>query len=388
MAGEGIFNDLNLNPLIFVQDDNDTDSTNTQDDNLELEDNKALDDKSKVKEKRTKEEEFIELDTIDEDKDDIPLRNSNSNENEEEIENNDNSFLKQWVTFYREEGLISEDVKDEDIIDNETLFEKLKEQQLNTANALLENYKSQLPGTIKQLVEAWEEGAEGEAFKKVVELKAEQIELGKLTPESIKADVETQKNVVRNYLKRTTNHSNDKIEKYIKRLEDMEDLLDEAIVNADELKTLIETEEKTIRDQAKETEKKRLKDAQDQREELTKYIKDTKTIIPDLAITDGERKEVENLIFNPIAKDQNGNPIFYIQKLFNDNPKEMAVKMNYLAVVTKGFTDWSKLFKKAETKISKKVEKLLETPPPRTKGKTNSQVDESWRDNLKRLQRQ
>lgn len=383
---ENLFNDLNLNPLIVVEDDNDAKNVQDQDIDTDTDEgSEHVDDKNKGKGTQRQEPLTIEVDDTDEDEDEIPLGERHDHEDDDSEVDSDG--LKAWVTFYREKGLIAEDVKDEDITDTESLFEKLREQQLSTANVLLESYKAQLPKEVRDLVEAWEDGAEGEAFKKVMGLRAEQIEFEKLTPESIKGSVDTQKNVVRNYLKRTTKHSDDKIEKYIKRLEDMEELEEEAVANAEELKTLVETEQKSIRETAKAAEAKRVKDAQEQREDIVKFIKDTKAIIPDLNVTEGEKKEIENLIFSPVAKDANGNPVFYLQKLFSENPKEMAVKINYLAILTKGFTDYSKLFKKAETRVAKTVDKLLETKPPKSKTKNTKTEDDSWKENLRRIQR-
>lgn len=379
---EGIFNELNLNPLI-VEDDNVQDEVEDSQDTLDIDNDDDTDTGSgKGSNDKKKVESTIEVEEDDEDE--IPLRNQ-SDETDDDSDDEKLTGLKQWASFYREKGLIGEEVKDEDITDIETLFEKLQENQLNTATALVESYKSQLPAEIKDLIETWEDGAQGEAFKRVLGIKAEQVEINKLDNEAIKGNVDLQKSVIRNYMKRTTKYDDAKIERYIDKLELVEDLEEEAVTTANELKVILEDEQKEIRETAKQRELTRAAEAKTQREDLQKYIKETKAIIPEINLTDGEKKEIENLIFNPVTKDSQGNPIFYIQKLFNDNPKEMAVKINYLAVITKGFTDYSKLIKKAETKVNKKMEGLLDTPPPRDKKNKQTQDTDSWRDNLKRF---
>lgn len=381
MANEGVFNDLNLNPFIVEEDDANGNVIKDLDN-----DDDSNGDKSKENQNQNqnnKKEVTLEIEEDEEDETPIRKNDVTSQNDEEDL---DSDGLKQWTNFYREKGLIAEDTKDEDITDIESLFEKLQEQQLATANSLLDSYKAQLPKEIKDLVDAWEDGAEGEAFKKVIGLKAEEVEISKLTSETIKGNVELQKNVIRDYLKRTTKYNEARIEKEVKRLEDLEELEEEAQANAAELKTIVEEEQKNIRETAKVREKERTEAAIRHREDLQKYIKETKEIITDVVLTEGERKEVENLIFNPVAKDQNGNPVYYIQKLFNDNPKEMAVKINYLATLTKGFTDWSKLMKKAETRVNKKVDDLLNIRPPKSNKKETSNTNDSWKDNLRRLQ--
>lgn len=390
MANEGVFNELNLNPLIVVEEDDgvDTSSSNTTDDDSQDGEDQGQGNQNQRNQNNNNQITDATFEVEEDDEDETPLRRTQgSEEGNEESGDDTDEGLKQWTTFYREKGLISEDVKDEDITNIESLFEKLQEQQLATANSLLDSYKAQLPKEIKDLLDVWEDGAEGEAFKKVIGLKAEEVEFNKLTPDSIKGNVDLQKNVVRNYLKRTTKYNDARIEKEVKRLEDLEELEEESIANAAELKTIVEDEQKTIREAAKAKEKERTDNAIAQRNDLQKYIKETKTIIPEINLTDGEKKEIENLIFNPVAKDANGNPVFYLQKLFNDNPKEMSVKINYLAAVTKGFTDWSKLIKKAETKVSKKVETLLQTAPPKSKKSNTTTENDSWKDNLRRIQR-
>lgn len=369
MPNDELFNDLNFNDL-YIQEDNETSDVEDKEE-IEVELDKP---ESGTKKTTPKKEEFIEVE------EEEKPETISDNENEE----SDNTVLT-WTSFYKEKGLIPEDVNEEEITDFETLFEKLQEHQLNTAQQLVESYKASLPKEIKDLVETWEEGASGEAFKKILETKKEQVELKNITEDKIKEDAEFQKSVLKTYLKKTTKYDDAKIDKYIKRVEDLEELEEEALSAGAELKTILEQEETTIRNAEKERVKRETENALRQKQELEEYIKTSKSLVADINFTESEKKAVQDAIMNPVGRDKNGNPVTYLQNLINEKPKETMVTLNYLAVVTKGFTDWTKLVKRAETKATKKIDALLETAPPKTGRGRGSSDTEDWKENLKRL---
>lgn len=371
-----IFDDLDFNPLIEVMSDEEEKAgkaaitVNTTEDP----------DDEKKKKVATIVDETIE---VDEDSEDEKPNNPNegfpvnSNETSDEV-------LKQWFSFYKEKGMIAEDVNEEDLEDFDSLLEAAAAKQLADTNSFVESYKDSLPKQIKDLMEVWEEGAEEEAFNKIINIKREQVKLDKLDDESIKSDVDIQKNLVREYMLKTTSLSEEKINKHIERLAGIEELEEEAISASTELKDILSKEETRIKEASKASAIENAKRITEQKASIKEYINKTKAVIDDIQVTDTERKEVENYIFNPVAKDQNGNPIFYIQKLMMEDPTGMAFKLNYLAVATKGFTDWSKITKKAITKASKKVDITFNPPPSGTRQKVSSQAGD-WREDLKRL---
>lgn len=366
----GIFDNLDFNPLISVETDEEEAALAAVAPEVKTKEEEEEEEKPS----ETKDEFIIEVEE-DETPDNTPI-------NRQDEQNTDNDSVKQWAAVYKEKGMLPEEVDTEEIQDFDDLLEKLQEQQLLASQALVESYKNSLPDKIKQLVETWEEGAEEEAFNKVLATKKEQVKLEKLDEDSIKGNIDTQKAILKTYLLKTTKLTEEKIDKHISRLESIEELEEEALTTAKELKDLLQNEEQEIKEKVKQNQIKRAEQAIKQKENLKSTISKTKAIIGDIQVTDGEKKEIENYLFNPVAKDQNGNPIFYIQKLMLDNPEEMTVKLNYLAVVTKGFTDWSKITKKAETKAAKKIDTTFNPPPKQISNKKQTGSGD-WRDNLK-----
>lgn len=373
-----IFDDLDFNPLIEVETDEEEKARSGKTSAVITTEN-DLDEKGKKKEVP------IVDDTIEVDEDSKENTPNNLEGIPVQEDNSSKESLKQWFSFYKERGLIAEDVEEEELEDFDSLLEKAQEKQLADTNAFIESYKAALPKKIRDLVEVWEEGAEEEAFNKIVSIKKEQVKLDKLDDESIKSNKELQKNVVREYMLKTTKLSEEKINKHIDRLDSIEELEEEAISAGKELKDIFLEEENQIKTQSKLKAKEDADRVIKQKNQIKEYISKTKNVIDDIDVTTKEKEEIENYIFNPVAKDQNGNPIFYIQKLMMEDPTGMAFKLNYLAVATKGFTDWSKITKKAVTKAAKQINTTFNPPPKGNRSSNPNTGNNDWRENLKQL---
>jgi hypothetical protein len=315
----------------------------------------------KTKEVNSKKELItIENDEEEEEEIDETIENSTKESTQEET-------IKKWGEFFKENELLTDDELGEDFDGSqENLIEAFKKREIRVGLEMVDDYKSQLPSMIKLLADNWEEGV---PLTELLNIKSNQIRYANITDEKIEESEETQKAVYSEYLRKTTKYSDSKIEKEVKRLVELDELKDEAKDVLKELKSLEAEAEETIRRETKKEQDERKEANKKAIQTYEKIAKSTKEVIPGLKIDDKIQEDVLKKVINPIGIDGNGNPVSYINSIRNENPYEFDIKLNYLMVITKGLTDFSKITNTASTKVTKELGKALEIGAP--KGKNN-----------------
>jgi len=322
-------------------------------------DNTFFDEKEKEKEKE--EEEDLGLIDIDPSEEEEEVEETEEEINEEEPSSpsqkksnaKSSSPLTPYAKLLKEEGILP----NLDVDNFDGTSDSLKEAMIDEVFGLVEEYKSSLPDRLKTLIDNYEEGV---PFEKLLELDRNKTNILSIDKDTLLEDTDLQKNVVKEYLKKTTKFTDKKIDSLIEKYEDSGDLESEAESNYDELKSLLDEDERL----AKEAAEKERKSADAERTrtitELNKKITESKEIIPGLPLNDGLRKAVFASLTTPAGKDQNGNPLNRIVVARMDNPLEFEIKLHYLFEVTKGFTDFSKITDKAKKDTSKEFEEAIE----------------------------
>lgn len=379
----GTFDDLNLNPLIVVEDDKENKVLPNEIDKIE----KVIDEKDKPADKTNKGPKLAELE-IDEDEDSKEKVIDSTKSAPAKVtptETTDNESVKQWAKYYQEIGLL--EGLDVDTFDGsaEDLNDLILEGQVTKINDGIEGYKQSVPQLVKDLLATWEDGADENTLRRLVEIKADSLSLDKIKDDDFKSNKELQKQVLVEYLQKTTQMSDKQITKHVNRLDELDELEEESTEALTKSKVLLKQEVDYIAKETKRQTEARSVEIADNQKKLKDAIKSTKEVITGIQITEGEKKDIENLIFSPVGRYQNGSPQFYVQKLYDEDPTGMMIKMNYLAVITKGFTDWSKIEKKATTAASKKVDYVFNSPPPKGVTQKVSTETDDWRSNLRKL---
>ena len=232
----------------------------------------------------------------------------------------------------------------------------LKEAMVTEIIGAVDNYKESLPERIKDLINNYEDGV---PLEKLIELDKIEVEVAKVTEETLEEDTSLQKKLVGDYLRRTTKFSDAKITKVIDGYEDSGELEDEAKTSLTELKTLVvaekEAEKKNNERQAKEAEIARKRDLQ----ALEEKVKTTNEIIPGMPMNEKIKKNLFASMTTPVGYDQSGRPVNRIVAARMDNPVEFEMKLHYLFEITKGFTDFTKLSEKGKNDTAKSFEKAI-----------------------------
>ncbi len=284
---------------------------------------------------------------------------------------NDKSAPEEIFKAWAEEFKSTELLNDSDLegFDGsmESLIAAFKTREERVGLEMVDDYKTQVPPLIKHLMDNWEEGV---PLNELVNIKSNQIRYSAISDEKLEESVDTQKAVYAEYLRKTTKYSEAKIEKELTRLVDLDELKDESKEVLGELKKFEAEAEETLRKETKKEQERRREENAKTIKAYEKVVNETSEVIPGLKLTEKEQKDVLNKIINPVGIDGFGNPVSYIASLRGEDPYKFDTAVTYLATITKGFTDFSKVIKAGQTKAVKDLEGVINTPPPKG-GKDN-----------------
>jgi len=107
---------------------------------------------------------------------------------------------------------------------------------------------------------------------------------------------------------------------------------------------------------------------------IQKTISDTEAIIPGMNLTDKAKQDLFANMTQIVGQDPQGNPIPYTMSLRQEDPLKFDLAVTYLAQTTKGFTDWSKLTKKAKSSATSELEQALQSTPRKGGGSKSIQA--------------
>jgi hypothetical protein len=241
----------------------------------------------------------------------------------------------------------------------------LKQAMVNEIIGAVEYYKESLPERVKNLINNYEDGV---PLEKLLEIDKEEIEIGSLSEDKVKEDPNLQKEVIKNYLKKTTKFSEKKIENMIQYYEDSGELETEALTATKDLNEIVVKDKEKVAKEAKEAAANAQRQAQQELAELNKKVQGLDEIVPGMKLNTKIKGEVLKSMTTPAGKDRNGNPVNRIVAARMENPMEFEIKLHYLFEITKGFTDFSKLVEKGKKDSMREFEESIEKQDRSTDG--------------------
>lgn len=254
-----------------------------------------------------------------------------SNDNNE---SNSSSIYTAIANFLQEGGLLQPLEQGKEISTAEDLL-KVYDQQIEYR---VNQYKESLDPRIKWLQDNLEQGV---PMEKLLQIDADNITYNSIEESSLTSNIDLQKQIVRDYYKRSTRFSNEKIEKEINRLDDLSELESEAKSSLTELKSLLQVEEQTAIRQAQQEREAAILAQQKALETFKKSVEETTEIIPGVQLSTLMKDKIYKAVVTPVAQDNMGNPINKIGKHRMENPLDFEFKLAAIYEYTNGFTDFS-----------------------------------------------
>lgn len=260
------------------------------------------------------------------------------------------SFLTPYAKLLMDEGIL----QDFDIEKFDGTADGLVDAFRQQITKHVEEYKQNLDPRIKWLQDNVEQGV---PLESLLAIDKQRVELSKITPEVLAENKDLQKDIVRNYLKATTNGWSDaKIEREVSRLDDLGELETESKESFELLKQINQQQEQYLAEQAKAEREAAIKAQQETLDNFKKSLNETKEIIPGLQFTTAMKDKIFKTLTTPVATDNMGNPLNSIAKARAENPLDFEMKLAYLFEVTKGFSDWTPLMTPGKKNAIKEFE--------------------------------
>jgi hypothetical protein len=292
------------------------------------------------------EEEVVTETTNDEEN--IIKEDTDSNSNE-----NSSSPLIPYAKYLKEEGILP----NFDVEKFDGTIDGLREGMFTEINQGVDAYKNSLPDVVKHLINNYEAGV---PLEKLLQIDSERAKYTSYSEDDL-SDEETQKELVRDYLTKTTKYSKERIDRDIQRLVDLQDLESEAKAVLPELVAIqneIEQQELAyVQQQKVEAEQSRLQEL----ETLQKTLEATDEIIPGNKMSNLIRQKIFKNLTTPVGYTEQGQPLNKLGAYRQKEPVKTEIILNYIFEATNEFKDWSAFSKNAKRAVISEIENAAKT---------------------------
>lgn len=180
-------------------------------------------------------------------------------------------------------------------------------------------------------------------------------QLNGITPELIAADDDAAINLRTNIIAQdflNRGFDRDEALKYAKRSVDLAEDVNDA---TSALARLKEHNVKNYNDSIDATKAEETKVNDD----IKKFIDTTEEVLKGVKLTQRVKDDLLKQITTPIGNDKNGKPTNAYYKAYSEDPVKYQVVQNYLYMVTKGYTDFSKINNAVESNVSRQIDEVL-----------------------------
>jgi hypothetical protein len=245
------------------------------------------------------------------------------------------------------------------------------------------NFINSLPPELIDTVKAVANGVPLDALKGPV---LKQIDYSKIGETELKDDVELQKKIIKEGLA-IKGFKTKKISKLIETYEDIGSLEEESKDTLEDLQEHYAKEQEYIKQQYAQQQEQLEQQNKATIHHIQSSIDGVDEIIPGVKLNKTTRDRLFHNMTQIVREDEQGTPQNFVMAMRSENPIGFDLAVTYLADVTKGFTDWSKIKKAGKTNAVKDFEKALGTTshtPGRPKGDPLSETgaEESLMDSL------
>jgi hypothetical protein len=314
----------------------------------------STDDNIDKDDKKEEEEDTLDTSTFAAEDDEEPADEDNSPGSDGEV----SSPVTPFASLLHEKGFLpnfDEEEFNKAMAETEDPFGVLAQvmkAELDYANAAFIN---SFPPELIDMAKAVAAGVPFEALKGP---KLQEINYNKLEADSVKENEDLQKKVVADlYAKK--GFSEKRVNKLIETLGDTGALEEEAVEAVAELAEIAKHEQEQIKKQFAAQQEQMNEQYAQQIQYIGNTIEKTEEIIPGVKMTKGVKDRLFQNMTQIVGKDQNGNPQNYVMSMRQQDPVRFDLAVTYMADITKGFTDWSKITKSAKSNATKDLEKTL-----------------------------
>lgn len=329
--------DLNLGGLDDDLDINFDDITTTASEKGEVEDEKEKI-KENISEKVTPSENVANKDDLD--NNGTPEGTSTSPDDNEQL----SKLYSSLATHLHDKGVLPNlNLEDAKIDSIESLEEAIKAEVEKNAGELQSKFK-----------EAMESGMSKDSF--VVYQKTKE-QLDAITEDVLQAEDDRAVNLRFNIIAQdflNKGFSKEEASRQTRRIVELGEDVEEAKSALGRLK---DSNEKSFEESKLETEKR----IQQEQADIKKFIDNTDELFKGIKLTKNVKDKLYDQMVNVVDSNEDDKPLNEYGKAYKEDPVKFQVMQNYFYMLTKGFTDFSKINQAATTRVSKEIDDVLKT---------------------------
>ncbi len=298
-------------------------------------------------------------------------------------ENRDSSPVTPFASLLHEKGLLSDFDQEEfaaAVAESDDPFGVLTNAMQRELEMAKAGFINSFPPDFIDLAIAVSKGVPYEAMKGP---KMDEVNYSKITTEAISESEDLQKKLVGDFYA-SKGFSEKRITKLVETLGDSGGLEEEAADAVVELSHLAKQKQEHIKKNFEHQQKEMSDQYVAQIEYIGKSVDSVEEIIPGVKMNKVIKDKLFNNLTKIVGKDANGQAQNYTMTVRQQDPVKFDMTVAYLADITKGFTDWSKIKKSAKSSATSDLESVLNTKstghsygnPKKTENRSEKAEDE------------
>ena len=255
---------------------------------------------------------------------------------------------------------------------------------------IFEEVVSEMPPKMRTQFQLFMDGLDEDS---ATDIGTKLVDYSNITKESLESNPAKAEHLYRELL-RTKGFSNEKINKYVERARDLDELAEEGFEAAQSLNQETQRQIHIKKQEEQYIAQKRHQEAGQRLQALKAAIINTPEIFKGVALTDKMKDPLYKSMTETVAYDENKQPLNKVAALSRKNPEAFRMQLHYLTELGLFNTDergnlkpdLTKLMRLAETKVSRSIDDRLKKAAFRSGSNLSNNISEKESDVLSSLE--
>lgn len=228
---------------------------------------------------------------------------------------------------------------------------------------IFEEIVSEMPNKMRKQFQLFMDGLDEDSS---LEIGSKSIDYASVTRDNLESDPAKAEQLYRELLK-TKGFSNEKINKYVERARDLDELAEEGYEAAQTLSQEVQKQIELKKQEEQYISQRRQQEAHQRLQALKSAITQTPEIFKGIPLTDKMKEQLYKSMTETVAYDENKQPLNKVAAVSRKNPEAFRMQLHYLTELglfnmdERGNLkpDLTKLMRVAETKVSRSIDDRL-----------------------------
>jgi predicted CopG family antitoxin len=255
---------------------------------------------------------------------------------------------------------------------------------------IFEEVVSEMPAKMRTQFQLFMDGLDEDSAS---DIGSKIVDYGSVTKEDLENNLGKAEQLYRELLK-TKGFSNEKINKYVERARDLDELADEGFEAAQSLNQDVQKQIEFKKQEEQYIAQRRQQEASQRLQALKSAITQTPEIFKGVPLTEKMKDQLYKSMTETVGYDENKQPLNKVAALSRKNPEAFRMQLHYLTELGLFNTDergnlkpdLTKLMRLAETKVSRSIDDRLKKAAFRSGSNLSNNISEKESDVLSSLE--